>query len=101
MTKREALQMKLEELLGSEQVYYQRPASYKMSYPAIVYKKDNVYLNSADDINYRMIRRYSVTVISKNPDNEVVERILMLPMTKYDRNYKKDNLYHEIVTIYW
>ena len=101
MAKREDLQNKLIELLGSEQVYYQRPTSFKMSYPAVVYNKSDIHADSADNINYRTINQYSITVISKTPDLKVVDDILQLPMTDYDRNYKKDNLYHEIITIYW
>ena len=36
------LQSKLEELLGSRQVYYQPPETVKMEYPAIVYSKSNI-----------------------------------------------------------
>lgn len=43
------LQSKLEELLGSRQVYYQPPETVKMEYPAIVYSKSNVKTTSAND----------------------------------------------------
>ena len=36
------LQLKLEEILGSRHVYFQPPASIKMTYPAIVYELDFV-----------------------------------------------------------
>ena len=35
------LQSKLEEILGSRQVYYQPPETVKMEYPAIVYRQNS------------------------------------------------------------
>ena len=59
------LQSKLEELLGSRQVYYQPPESVKMEYPAIVYSKSNIRTTNANDAKYSKINRYDITVISK------------------------------------
>ena len=42
MGSRLELQSKLEELLGSRNVYYQPPESLKMKYPAIRYSKEDI-----------------------------------------------------------
>jgi hypothetical protein len=95
------LQGKLEQLLGSSQVYYQPPEEVKMSYPAIRYSKigmDKVY---ADNGAYRLRTRYSLTVIDRRPDNPVIQKLLVLPYCSYDRHYISNNLNHDALTIYF
>ena len=55
-------------ILGSRNVYFQPPESIKMNYPAIVYGLDDIDNQYANDGVYLSHRRYSVTVIDKNPD---------------------------------
>ena len=61
------LQSKLEELLGSRQVYYQPPESVKMEYPAIVYSKSNIRTTNANDAKYSKINRYDKQSYLRNP----------------------------------
>ena len=42
MASRIKLQAKLEELLGSRNVYYQPPETLKIEYPAIIYSKSRI-----------------------------------------------------------
>ena len=49
MAGRLELQSKLEELLGTRNVYYQPPESIKIGYPAIVYFKNNIVNRYAND----------------------------------------------------
>lgn len=95
------LQNKLEELLGSRQVYYQPPESVKMEYPAIVYSKNNTRTTKANNSIYLKMNRYDIIVISKRPDNPVIDKLLDLPYCSYDRLYKSDNLYHDSLTLYF
>lgn len=95
------LQSKLEELLGSRQVYYQPPESVKMEYPAIVYSKSNVWIANAGDTTYSKIDKYDITVISKKPDNPVLDRLLNLPYCSYGRHYVTDNLNHDTFSLYF
>lgn len=101
MATRLELQAKLEELLGSRNVYYQPPESKKMEYPAIRYSKSDIRVNRADDSAYSKIKRYEITVISKTPDHEVIDKILELPYCSFDRHYVADNLNHDILTLYY
>ena len=101
MANRLDLQALLEDLLGSRNVYYQPPESVKMNYPAIVYSLDNIEKTYANDGVYLFNRRYSVTVIDKNPDTDLVRKILELPMSRFDRHFKKDNLNHYIFNMYF
>ena len=68
MNRRLELQTKLEELLGSRNVYYQPPESLKMEYPAIRYSKSNINSRYADDIKYSNFTLYEIVVIDKRPD---------------------------------
>ena len=95
------LQNKLEELLGSRQVYYQPPESVKMEYPAIVYSKNNIRITKANNSTYLKMNRYDLIVISKRPDNPVIDKLLDLPYCSYNRPYKSDNLYHDSLTLYF
>lgn len=83
-------------------VYFQPPESKKLSYPCIVYSLSDVYRLSADDMLYRGTRQYSVTVIDKNPDTEILGKILEhFPMCSFDRHFKSENLNHYILTLYY
>lgn len=101
MASRLDLQSKLEELLDSNEVYYKPPKNTMMSYPAIRYKLQGVMFNRADDLSYTKRNRYEVIVIDKKPDNPVISKLLDLPYCSYDRQYVSDNLYHDVLTLYW
>ena len=101
MASRLELQTKLEELLGSENVYYQPPESIKMKYPAIVYTKSNMQSRFANDKSYSQMTSYDITVIDKRPDNEVIRKLLELPYCSFDRHFKSSNLNHDVLTLYY
>lgn len=101
MATRPELQNKLEELLGSGNVYYQPPGSVKMSYPAIVYSKSKIDKRYANNAGYLKNTRYEIIVIDRLPDNPVIEKLMSLPYCSYDRHYPADNLNHDVLTLYW
>ena len=100
MASRLDLHTKFEEILGSRNVYYQPPASVKMQYPAIVYSRKNIETRFAGNVVYMKSSSYEVVLIDRNPDSEFVDKILQLPYCSYDRPYTKDNLNHDVFTIY-
>lgn len=101
MASRLNLQTKLEELLESRNVYYQPPENIKMNYPAIKYQKDNVTSKHADDRKYLQRNRYEIIVIDYEPDNPVINKILELPNSSFNRSFISDNLVHEVLTLYY
>lgn len=101
MATRLELQTKLEELLGSRNVYYQPPESLKMEYPAIRYSKSDIESRHADNIKYSNFTQYEIIVIDKKPDNKVIQEILTLPLSSFDRHYISDNLNHDVITLYF
>lgn len=101
MASRLELQSKLEELLGSRNVYYQSPKGTMMRYPAIVYSRKDIQVNHADDSMYKKRNCYELIVIDNDSDNPVIEVLLGLPYCSFDREYKSDNLYHDVLTLYY
>ena len=101
MASRLELQKKLEELLGTKNVYYQPPETVKMIYPAIRYSKSRIETRKAEDSIYLKNTRYEVIVIDPRPDNPVIDKLLELPHCSYDRHYKSDNLNHDALTLYY
>lgn len=101
MADRLELQSILEELLESRNVYYQPPESIKMQYDAIRYSKKNIRSTYANDGKYSMTDCYELIVISRRPDHPVIKKLLALPYCSYDRSYVANNLYHDVLTIYY
>lgn len=101
MNNQAKLQVLLEELLGSRNVYYQTPETLKMKYPAIKYSLDTITSTHANNAKYTMRDRYQLTVISKSPDHEVIKKLLSLPYSSYERHYVADNLNHDVINIYY
>lgn len=101
MSNRANLQAMLENILGSKNVYYQPPATVQMKYPAIVYSRNRIDNRYADDSVYKQAISYTVTVIDKKPDNNVVFEISKLPKCRFDRHYISDNLNHDAFTLYY
>ena len=101
MASRLELQTKLEELVGSKNVYYQPPESVKIKYPAIVYSKSRIDTRSADDMSYISTKCYELTVIDKRPDNEVINKLLAMPMCSFSTHFISDNLHHDVLTLYY
>lgn len=89
----------LKEILSSNEVYFQRPQSKAMSYPAIVYTRSKINNDHADNKVYRQTYAYVVTVMDKNPDSAIVEKVSKLPKCKFDTHYTKDGLNHDVFII--
>lgn len=98
---RTSLQSLLEALLESEHVYFQPPANLQMEYPCIVYARDDIDVLFADNSPYRLIKRYMVTVIDRDPDSVIHEKVAALPMCVFNRYFTADNLNHDVFTLHF
>lgn len=101
MGQRLQLQTLLEDLLGSRNVYFQPPPTISMQYPAIVYKRDRMDTEFANNKPYKHKKRYQVTVIDRKPDSTIHEKVAELPMCTYDRFYTADNLNHDVFNLFF
>lgn len=99
--KRLRLQTILEKTLNSKNVYFQPPTGVKMHYPAIVYSRNNITNSYANNNVYQQKVAYSVTVIDKNPDSNIVEAVSNLPLCRFNRHYTADGLNHDVFTLYF
>lgn len=94
------LQIKLEEILGSRNVYFQPPSSIKLKYPCVVYERSTFETNFADNMPYTVRGRYQITLIDENPDTPYLEAILSLPRCSHERHYNSDGLNHDVCYMY-
>lgn len=101
MAPRLQLQSLLEELLGTDKVYFQPPPNVVLTYPCIVYKRDFAQTTFADNQPYDRQIRYQVTVMDKNPDSELPAKVAALPMCLFDRFYTADNLNHDVFNLFF
>lgn len=99
--KRLDIQVLLEVLMGSTNVYFQPPSNLKMLYPCIVYKRDLAISEFADNFPYQHHKRYQVTVIDANPDSELPDKIASLPRSSFNRFYTADNLNHDVYNVFF
>lgn len=83
-------------------VYYTPPSNTSMSYPCFVYKLDTISTYNADDIKYKSNRRYTLTYITCDPDDDAIENILIaFPYIRFDRSFNSDGLCHFVYTLYY
>lgn len=88
-------------ILGNNHVYYQSPEDLKLEYPCIRYSKDDIDSKFADNIKYINKKKYIIIVIDKLPDSDVIDKILELPLSSYERHYTSDNLNHDVIILYY
>lgn len=101
MDRRPELQMKLEEILGSKNVYYQPPESIKMQYDAIRYSRKDIQARFANNALYNTKSCYEIILIARRPDSPIIKQLMALPYCSYDRHYYSDNLNHDVFTLYY
>lgn len=101
MSDRLDMQEDLEAAFGSENVYYDPPESIQMEYPCIVYTTNDVTTLWTNGRPYGTMFDYQVTLIRKDPDDGLLERLLAsLGSYDYDRHYISDGLYHDVILVH-
>ena len=81
-------------------LYYQEPSDTAMIYPCIMYELSDIKNKHADDTKYTENLEFTLTVIDRNPDSTVVDKIKALPRTKFIRAYRSNGLNHTRFTIH-
>jgi hypothetical protein len=82
-------------------VYFQPPPSKKMEYPCIVYNRDYQKTEFADNSPYSHMKRYQVTVIDRNPDSTIPDRVRDLPLCAFDRFFAAEGLNHDVFKLFF
>ncbi len=101
MDRRLSLQEILVSILGSNNVYFQPPETIRLQYPCIIYERSDIDKKYADNRAYMSMVRYSLTLITRSPESDLVKAILELPYCSYDRYYAADTLNHDVFTLYY
>lgn len=106
MGQRLALQTLLETLMGNQpeqklKVYFQPKPKLTLTYPCIIYARDQAKNKFADNIPYHHTKRYMVTIIDQDPDSEIPDKIAALRMSTFQRHFATDNLNHDIYSLYF
>lgn len=96
MGQRLDLHQVLKTLPGVSDAYFQPPLDVTMTYPCIVYERSESYVSYADNLKYWRKKRYSVTVIDRNPDSEIVDAVEELPYTRFERFFVTQGLNHTV-----
>lgn len=100
--KREELQILLETLVpAGAKVYFQPTVNVKMVYPCIMYQRDDTDTNFADNISWRRVQRYQVTIIDEDPDSDIPIQVSKLSMSIFERHFTQDDLNHDIYRLYY
>lgn len=101
MDNQQTLQVILEDLLGSRNVYFQPPENLKMNYPAIKYSINDIDNRYANNSKYSNFTRYNVIMIDELPNNETIKKILNLPYSSFDRHYVANGFNHDSIILYF
>lgn len=101
MAQRLDLQALFLDILESENVYFQPPNNAQIKYPCIVYDRDLIVPDHADNKPYLLKKRYEVTVIDRDPDSEIPDKIAALPLCVHVRFFIADNLNHDVFRIFF
>lgn len=89
------------ETIGSRNAYYQPPATVKLKYPCVVYRLDDMPIIHADNKPYHWDHAYLLTVIDRDPESEIREKIAALPTCRFQRFFVSDNLNHYVFRVYY
>jgi hypothetical protein len=100
MSRRTDLHHKLEAILGSRNVYFQPPTGLRMEYPCVVYHLDDANDIHANNKIYRRLYRYTMTYITKDPDDPKRDLFDDMQYCAFNRFFTSDNLNHFVYTIY-
>lgn len=82
-------------------VYYQPPSGHRMEFPCITYSWDSDSKDHADNELYRHAKRYQVTVIDRDPDTELADKVLRLPHCSFERSFPADDLNHFVFNLFF
>lgn len=83
-------------------VYFQPTTGTKIQYPCIIYERASGLDIPADNHSYLYTKSYTITVIDKNPDSEIPDKVHdAFQMCTFDRHFVSDGLNHDTFLIYF
>lgn len=94
------LHEKLCDILGNHRVYYDPPNGTELEYPAIIYNKSRIRPLWANNRLYIGMVAYTVTLIRQDDDDDMLDKLIAMPYTSFDRQFTSNNLHHDVVTTF-
>lgn len=85
--------------LPTGHLYFQPPENIQIQYPAVVYNRNKIQNKHGDNIIYAQGTEYQITVIDKDPDSEIVDKISKFPTCRYVRHFVTSQLNHDVFVI--
>lgn len=85
----------------TDNVYFQPPENVNLQYPCIIYNRDFLATQFADNGPFSLTKRYMVTVIDKDPDSDIPDKVAELPMSNFNRFYTADGLNHDVYQVFF
>lgn len=82
-------------------VYFQPPVNVQLEYPCIIYKRDYANTSFADNGPYNHEKRYMITVIDRDPDSDIPDKVAAMPKSLFNRFYTADDLNHDVYNVYF
>lgn len=98
---RDELHAVLSAIPGVNKVWWQRDPAVPLDYPVILYDRSGSFERYADNVKYIFKKRYTVTVIDRDPDSLIADSVEQLPFTTFDRIYKSSGLNHFVFNLYF
>lgn len=87
--------------MGADHVYFQPPTNVKLQYPCIIYDRDFSKTLHAGNSPYRNTKRYQVTVIDRDPDSVIPDKVEEMPLCSFSRFFAADDLNHYVFNLYF
>lgn len=106
MGRRLELQSKLEDILGSKNVYHQPPENMKLKYPCIVYEEHVSTPIKANNEDYIDAEEWDVTLIRSFQDRDKTSEIQKKIRRKFTycrwaAHFITDGLIHDVYHLYY
>lgn len=92
----------IKEAVGSDvSVYFQPTGNITMKFPCVTYERARSESDFANDNPYVRTKRYTLTVIDRNPDSDIPDKIAQLPMCTHSTFFISENLNHDVFDIFF
>ena len=91
----------LKAIPGIKDAYFQEPPANMMVYPCIVYSLNDRDTVFANNLPYRSVKQYQVTVIDGDPDSPIPDAVAALPRSNFSRAFRANNLNHQVFSLYF
>ena len=82
-------------------MYFQPPATVKMSYPCITYDLMDIDEKYANNGAYLSKEKYKITLIDEDPESEFISKVKSLPLCSFDRGFIANNMNHWVFILYF